>query len=257
MTRAEDTPVGVFADAFLRRARFAAQSAGTLIDDHGLVGLQQANGQVSLLVVDDHALGPLAALLGSDPRGVIRVLPAAPRCRAMLATQPRWATKSLTAMVCRDLQAVLDVALPEGLELRPVSLAPGEADGSVDLVAITAMVIEADPAAAGEDPERMAASLRAISPAPRFYAAVDHAGAVRATSGWRLFGHDTSIFFINTHQDWRRRGVGRSMTAAALRGARDAGATCACLDATAAGASVYLSVGFESAAPMAEFAAFG
>jgi hypothetical protein len=33
--------------------------------------------------------------------------------------------------------------------------------------------------------------------------------------------------------------------------------TCACLDATAAGASTYLSVGFESAGPMAEFAAFG
>jgi GNAT superfamily N-acetyltransferase len=227
---------------------------------------------VSLLVADDDALAPLTAMLGEDLQGVIRVLPAASRTRAMLEAQPRWATESLTAMVCGDLAAVPDVPLPEGVTLRPVWIEsggadpggadpggadPGGADGSVDLVAVTAMVVEADPAAASEDPERMAASLRAIRPAPGFYAAVDGSGAVRATSGWRVFGQDASIFFINTHQDWRRRGIGRSMTAAALHAARRAGVTRACLDATEAGSSIYLSVGFESAGPMAEFANFG
>ncbi len=103
----------------------------------------------------------------------------------------------------------------------------------------------------------MAASLRAVRPPPVFLAAVDSSGAVRATSGCRVLGHDASILFINTHQDWRRRGIGRSMTAAALHAARDAGATRACLDATEAGASIYLSVGFASAGPMAEFATVG
>jgi GNAT superfamily N-acetyltransferase len=262
VTRGEDSAAGVFADAFLRRARFAAQSSGTLIDDPGLMGLRQGDGRVSLLVADDDGLAPLTAMLGEDLQGVIRVLPAASRTRAMLEAQPRWATESLTAMVCGDLAAVPDVPLPEGVTLRPVWIEsggadPGGADGSVDLVAVTAMVVEADPAAASEDPERMAASLRAIRPAPGFYAAVDGSGAVRATSGWRVFGQDASIFFINTHQDWRRRGIGRSMTAAALHAARRAGVTRACLDATEAGSSIYLSVGFESAGPMAEFANFG
>jgi hypothetical protein len=256
VTRVEHSAVAIFAEAFLRRARFATQSGGTLFDDPGLVGLQQGDRRVSLLVVDDQALEPLATLLEREPQGVIRVLPAASRCRAILEAQPRWGTESLTAMVCRDLVAVPDVPLPESVALRPVSLVPGAAEGLVDLVEVTAMVVEADPAAAGEDPERMAASLRAVRPAPRFYAAVDSSGAVRGTSSCRVFERDASIFFINTHQDWRRRGIGRSMTAAALHAARDGGATCACLDATEAGASIYLSVGFESAGPMAEFARF-
>ncbi len=257
MTRVERSTVGIFAEAFLRRARFSAQSGGTLFDDPGLVGLQLRDGRVSLLVVDDQALAPLATLLDQQPQGVIRVLPAASRSRAMLEAQPRWGTESLTAMVCRDLMAVPDVPLPESVALRPVSLDPGGAEGFVDLIEVTAMVVEADPAAAGEDPERMAASLRAVRPAPTFYAAVDSSGAVRGTSSCRVFGRDASIFFINTHQDWRRRGIGRSMTGAALHAARDAGATRACLDATDVGASIYLSVGFESAGPMAEFATSG
>jgi len=257
VTAAGQSAVSVYVAAFRRRAIFAARSWGTAFDDPGLVGLEQADGRVSLLVVDDRALTPLAGLLGREPQGVIRVLPAASRSRAMLEAQPRWAKESLTAMVCRDLAAVPDVALPEGVGLHPVSLDPGGADGSVDLVAVTAMVVQADPAAVGENPEHMAASLRAVRPAPVFLAAVDSSGAVRATSGCRVFGHDASILFINTHQDWRRRGIGRSMTAAALHAARSAGATCAGLDATSAGASIYLSVGFESAGPMAEFATAG
>lgn len=257
MTLGGHSAVGVYADGFRRRATVAAQCGGTLIDDPGLVGLQQDDGRVNLLVIDDDALAPLTALLSVEPQGVIRVLPAASRSRALLRAQPRWATESLTAMVYRDLAAVPDVPLPGCVSLRRVSLDPGGADGSVHLVAATALLVEPDPAAARVDPEAMAASLRAIRPAPRFYAAVDGSGAVRATSGCRVFGRDASIFFINTHQDWRRRGIGRSMTAAALREARRAGATCACLDATDAGTSIYLSVGFESAGPMAEFATPG
>jgi GNAT superfamily N-acetyltransferase len=257
VTRGGHSAVGVYADAFGRRATFAAQSGGTLIDDPGLVGLQQDDGRVNLLVVDDDAVAPLTGLLGLAPQGVIRVLPAASRGRALLEAQPRWVMTPLTAMLYRDLAPVPDVALPKSVSLRPVSLDRGGAEGSVDLVAATALLVEADPAAAGADPERMAASLRAIRPPPRLYAAVDGSGAVRATSGCRVFGQDASIFFINTHHDWRRRGIGRSMTAAALRAARLAGATGACLDATEAGASIYLSVGFESAGPMAEFATSG
>ncbi len=129
MTPAAQSAVSIYAAAFRRRAIFAAQSGGTAFDDPGLVGLQQPDGRVSLLVVDDRALAPLAGLLGREPQGVIRVLPAASRSRAMLEAQPRWETEPLTAMVCRDLAAVPDVALPESVALRPVSLVPGGADG--------------------------------------------------------------------------------------------------------------------------------
>ena len=194
MTSGGHSAVGVYADAFGRRATFAVQSGGTLIDDRGVVGLEQGDGRVNLLVVDDDAVAPLTRLLRLEPQGVIRVLPAALRSRALLDAQPRWATESLTAMVCRDLATVPDVPLPESVSLRCVSLDPGGADGCVDLVAAAALLVEADPAAAGADPERMAASLRAIRPAPLLYAAVDGSGAVRATSGCRVFGPDASIF---------------------------------------------------------------
>ena len=141
MTRGGQSAVGVYADAFRRRATVTAQFGGTLIDHPGLVGLQQDDGRVNLLVVDDDALSLLTGLLGAEPRGVIRVLPAASGSRASLEARPRWATESLTAMVCRDLVAVPDVPLPDGVVLRPVSLEPGRADGCVDLVAVTGFYV--------------------------------------------------------------------------------------------------------------------
>jgi ribosomal protein S18 acetylase RimI-like enzyme len=53
------------------------------------------------------------------------------------------------------------------------------------------------------------------------------------------------VMFVNTAPDWRGRGIGRAMTAAALAAAQEDGARHACLDATDAGLSIYLQLGFE------------
>jgi ribosomal protein S18 acetylase RimI-like enzyme len=84
-------------------------------------------------------------------------------------------------------------------------------------------------------------------PAIGLFAAVDGEGAVRATSGWGVFGTQASVIFVNTDPDWRGRGIGQAMTAAALRAAGDRGARQASLDATDAGRSIYRRLGFESA----------
>ena len=61
------------------------------------------------------------------------------------------------------------------------------------------------------------------------------------------------MIFINTHPGWRRRGIGRAMTAAPLRAARAGGARRACLDASDAGAPIYQRLGFEVVASTTRF----
>jgi ribosomal protein S18 acetylase RimI-like enzyme len=78
----------------------------------------------------------------------------------------------------------------------------------------------------------------------RLFAACDGDDVVRATSGCNVLGTAASVMFVNTDPGWRGRGIGRAMTAAALRAARDAGAAQACLDATEAGLSLYRRLGF-------------
>jgi predicted N-acetyltransferase YhbS len=51
--------------------------------------------------------------------------------------------------------------------------------------------------------------------------------------------------FVNTDPNWRGRGIGQAMTAAALSAAQGLGAQHACLDATDAGQSIYSRLGFE------------
>ncbi|HEY3736415.1 MAG TPA: GNAT family N-acetyltransferase [Jatrophihabitans sp.] len=109
------------------------------------------------------------------------------------------------------------------------------------------MAVLADPMT-GEGPEELAIHLRSLPSAFRLYAAVDGDGAVRATAGCGVFAADATVIFVNTHPCWRLRGIGRAMTAAALRAAQDAGARCACLDASAAGLPIYRQLGFETVA---------
>ncbi len=87
--------------------------------------------------------------------------------------------------------------------------------------------------------------LRSLPPAFRLMAAVDAAGAVRATAGSGAFGIHASVIFVDTDPGWRCRGIGSAMTSAALHAARQAGATQACLDASDAGMRIYLRLGFE------------
>lgn len=60
-----------------------------------------------------------------------------------------------------------------------------------------------------------------------------------------MFGAQAAVIFVNTHPDWRRRGVGQAMTAAVLR-AHAAGARQACLDANDSALPIYRRLGFET-----------
>ncbi len=101
--------------------------------------------------------------------------------------------------------------------------------------------------------DRTTAAHRSLTPACRLFAAVVGDGAVRATSGFGLFGSQTNVIFVNTEPGWRLRGVGRAMTAAALRAAQDACATQAGLDASNVGLPIYRRLGFETVARMTRF----
>lgn len=132
-----------------------------------------------------------------------------------------------------------------------VAIEPGVNPQQVDLLAATEVAVEAAPA--DGSPAQLAAYLREMRPAPHLFAAVDARGSVRATGGFRVSGLDASVFFVNTQSLWRRRGIGRAMTATALHRARRAGAVRACLDASEAGVSIYRSLGFITAGMVMQF----
>jgi ribosomal protein S18 acetylase RimI-like enzyme len=147
-------------------------------------------------------------------------------------------------MIYRDLEAVPAITMPGDLELRPVTRLDEAVPNGVDLEEAAATAIRADPRIT-EPPESFVAFLRSLPSETRLFAAVDSNGVVRATSGFIAFGEQANVFFINTDQAWRGRGIGSAMTAAALRAAKDRGVRQACLDATNAGLSIYVRLGFE------------
>jgi ribosomal protein S18 acetylase RimI-like enzyme len=202
-----------------------------------------ARGAGARLVTDDRAYAWLAAALPDLAVRTLTISARAPRCTELVARAAGWsAGKRVTAMVCRDLGAVPRAPLPSGLTARPVE----------DLDAAAAVAMRADATLQGSL-AAFTGYLRSLDGAVRLLEAVDDSGAVRATSGCRVFGAEASVFFVNTDPDWQRRGIGRAMTAAALRAAQDLGAARACLDASEAGAGIYRSLGFEDAGPWTQF----
>jgi ribosomal protein S18 acetylase RimI-like enzyme len=99
--------------------------------------------------------------------------------------------------------------------------------------------------------------LRSLPEGHRLLVAVDDDGTVRGTSGSRTFRSEAYVFFVNTEPGWRRRGVGLSMTAAALRSATESGATRASLDASGPGIPLYQRLGFTAVAQMTQFSRSG
>jgi ribosomal protein S18 acetylase RimI-like enzyme len=99
--------------------------------------------------------------------------------------------------------------------------------------------------------------LRSLPEGSRLLAAVDDGGTVRGTSGSRTFLSEAYVFFVNTDPGWRRRGVGLSMTAAALRCAAESGATRASLDASGPGVPLYRRLGFTAVGRMTQFSRGG
>jgi GNAT superfamily N-acetyltransferase len=239
--------MSVYAAAFGRRMAAAAGPRDQVLDEPGLVGLSRDAGRrVSLLVLDDRAVLGLQRVLRGVPGGVISVLEAASQSREMLAAVAGWSAKAVELMVSRDLAGTPTVPLPNGLKLDRVEI---ESDGSrckADLISAAGLVVRADPSVT-ESAEAFATYLRNLSPSLSMLVAVDARHAIRATAGYRVTGPDATVLLVNTDQPWRRRGIGRAMTAAALQAASDAGAVGACLSASDAGASIYRSLGFENA----------
>jgi GNAT superfamily N-acetyltransferase len=243
-----ETPaVDVYVGAFLARYR-------PDVDEGGLHGLLPSTDDrlARLLVTDDRAYGALAAILPDTDAGMITVFNAAARCTELLAGGLSWTRGTATAMACRDLSSLPSARLPDALEIRPVRRIDGDARKGVKLADAVAAAMRADPGIQDE-PAVFAAYLRSLSPAFRLMAAVDGGGVVRGTSGWGAFGAYARVMFVNTDPDWRRRGIGRGMTSAALHAARDSGATRAGLDASVAGGRIYRHLGFEPVAEVTRF----
>ena len=227
------------------------------MDEPGIQGLVPVDGAspTELLVLDDRALDVLSVLLPLASTGTIRVYDTAHRCARLIHRDGTWSSKVATAMVCRDLRSVPEHPLPHGLTLRPVSRLAGEPSG-VPLADAVAAAVRA--ASAGEvSSAALVTHLRRLPTGPRLFAAVDDDGVVRGTSGSRTFLSDAYVFFVNTDPDWRRRGVGLSMTATALHSAAESGATRASLDASGPGIPLYQRLGFAALRQITQFSRSG
>lgn len=209
---------------------------------------------VRLLVIDDSGYDRLVAEVASAEPGVVLVFDRAPRCHALLRDRTGWSAHGTqTAMVLRDLHALADAALPDGLDLRAVDRAGTGAPDAVTLEDAAAAAKRSD-LGITDSADEVAAFLSGLPPSVRLFAAVDEAGVARATSACHVFGEYTQVFFVSTEPSWRRRGIGTAMTAAALRGAASLGARRALLHSTAEGASVYRRLGFEPVGLLTRYA---
>jgi hypothetical protein len=105
--------VDAYVEAYARQSVSASGPEDRVIDEPGIVGVvRDAGKRLSLLVIDDRALGPLNDLQRIGSYGVISVLAAAWRSTAMLVAAPVWAAKPVWAMVCRNLSTVPTPLLP-------------------------------------------------------------------------------------------------------------------------------------------------
>lgn len=243
------TPVDLYSAAFSARWGPMQTRGRTTIGEAGLRGVLPGaeDSQARLLVTDDRAHDVLAALLPHARAGMIRVFETAERCAQLVADQLGWGSDTVTAMVCRDLNAMPVLPLPDDLTLRSVRRLAGDSEDGVALVDAVALAIEGPPGGLGD-------FLRTLPSTFRLLAAVDSGGTVRATSGFGVFGCYATVIFVNTDPDRRGRGIGQAMSAHALRAAQRAGARQASLDASDAGRSIYLRLGFEIAGSVTRFA---
>jgi len=244
--------IGLYAAAFL--AGCDAPPGRPVIDGASVYGLVPEAGdpRLRLLVTDDDGHELLAATLPEVRTGNVRVFATATRCVDLLRSQSGWSSDTVTAMACRDLRAVPELSLPGELRVRPVVRHDGEHGRGVALEDAVAAAKSAAPSIA-EPADALAEYLRALPPGYRLFAAIDGEGRVRATAGSGVFGHHALVIFVNTDPAWRRRGVGHAMTAHALRAAKLQGASEACVDASAAGRSIYRRLGFEPAGTLRRF----
>jgi ribosomal protein S18 acetylase RimI-like enzyme len=248
------TSAEIYVDGFVARCHIMRRPDQRELASAGLNGLvsSTSDSATRLLVTDDRAYGALAELLPVIRAGLITVLASAGRCAELVERQGAWRPDTVTAMVHRELWTVTAMALPCGLTLRPVRRRANDPRNGVSLDdAVEAAMVASS--AIRDPPEVLANYLRGLPSAFRLLVAVDGDAAVRATAGAGVFGEEGTVIFVNTDPDWRGRGIGRAMTAAALRSAVDSGARRASLDASDAGRSIYERLGFEAVARATRF----
>ena len=249
-----DPAPDAYVAAFDARCASVEGSGTRRVDGPGIHGLIPVDGEspTELLVLDDRAHDVLSTVLPLAGPGTVRVHAAARRCAELIRRDRMWMPKAVTAMVCPDLRGVPEPPLPPGLTLRPVCRVPEDPPDGVPLTDAVAAAGRATPG--GElSTAALASYVRSLPERPRLFAAVDDDGVVRGTSGSRAFSSDAYVFFVNTDPGWRRRGVGLSMTAAALRSAARSGATRASLDASGPGIFLYRRLGFTAVAQITQF----
>ncbi len=186
---------------------------------------------------------------------VVNVFREALRCTGLVRRTDRWHGEPATSMVCRDLSGVpTNLTLPAGLSLRRVLRVPSDPIDGVPLEDAARACLDADPQMAGVPLPGFLDYLRSIPHTTQLLAAVDAQGVVRATAGCSFLDADARAFFVNTDPRWRGQGVATAMTGFALNWAYESGARTASLDASAAGLSIYLRLGFGPVSPTTLFA---
>lgn len=246
--------IDLYCAAFVARRSHELDADPAALIAPGMRGFVRANGErvIRLLVTDDRGYGRLTMEV-TAARGEVTVFERASRCDELLRRRSAWkGDRPATAMVLRDVQAVANATLPDGLVLRPVNRLASGAPNAVPLRDAVAVAIASDPGIA-EPPDEFARYLMGLPSSVRLFAAVDGAGVARATSGCDVFGEYARVFFVNTDPGWRHRGIGHAMTVGALRAAASSGASRAFLHATDDGASVYMRLGFESAGRLTRY----
>ena len=249
-----DSSLDLYVAAFRSRCVTHRRPGSAEVDEPGVQGLLPGTGDplARLLVTDDRAYEVLEALLPRVETGMITAFASAVRCANLIADRQTWRITTPMAMVCRDLRIVPLLPVPDDLTLRPVRRRADDDPGGVPLEEAAATAMGAEPDSVG-GLEAFADYLRFLPSAFRLMAAVDAAGAVRATAGSGAFGIHASVIFVDTDPGWRCRGIGSAMTSAALHAAREAGATRACLHASDSGMRIYLRLGFEVVGPVTRF----
>lgn len=237
-----EAAIDIYCDAFVARNRHELVGEQVTLVTPGL----RVVALIRLLVSDDSGYDRFVAEVTTAPRGVVFCFEQASRCCEFLRDQPGWSSgRSEVAMVLRDLAALPDATLPDGLALRSVNRAATEGPGTVSLKDAAAAAVVSD-LSITESADEVAGFLGRLPPSAHLFAAVDESGTARATSACHVFGDYAQIFFVNTEPAWRRRGIGSAMTLEALRAAASLGAQRALLHATDFGASLYERLGFEA-----------
>jgi GNAT superfamily N-acetyltransferase len=229
------------------------------LDEPGICGVigSPDHPRGRLLITDDRAAARLERLLPQLHVQIVNVFAEATRCRDLIEQLGSWRGEDVTAMVCPDLASMSTVAAPSGLTIRAVRRVTADPEGGVPLEQAAQACLQADPDTADQPLPGFIAFLQSLPASTRLLAAVDKDNVVRATAGSSTLGTDANAYFVSTDVQWRNQGVATSMTAAALAWACQRGARAAALDASPAGLSIYLRLGFEPVSPSTLFAQFG